>query len=82
MLKTSQSYIVHNSHLQNSKLLYSFVPHKSFGKLLSVQLQELIRTKTTDSIFVYIEIWFTDQDNNPLQIEDTANVSSVIQSRL
>ena len=82
MLKTSQSYIVHNSHLQKSKLLYSFVPHKSFGKLLSVQLQELIRTKTTDSIFVYIEIWFTDQDNNPLQIEDTANVSSVIQSRL
>ena len=82
MLKTSQSYIVHNSNLQNSKLLYSFVPHKSFGKLLSVQPQELIRTRTTDSIFVYIEIWFTDQDNNPLQIEDTTNVSLVIQSRL
>ena len=26
--------------------------------------------KTTDSIFDYIEIWFTDQDNNSLQIED------------
>ena len=28
---------LHNVHLQNSKLLYSFVPNNSFGKLLSIQ---------------------------------------------
>ena len=48
--------VVHNRHLQNSKLLFSFVPHDSFGNLLSVQPQELIRTRTADSIFDYIEI--------------------------
>ena len=48
--------VVHNDHLQNSKLLYSFVRNNSFGKSRSVQSQELIRTKTTDSVFDYIEI--------------------------
>ena len=52
--------VAHNDHLQNSKLLYSFVPNNSFGKLLSIQPQELIRARTIDSIFDYIEIWFTD----------------------
>ena len=53
--------VVHNDHLRNSKLLYSFVRNNSFGNLLNVQPQELIRAKTTDSIFDYIENWFTDQ---------------------
>ena len=74
--------VVYNDHLQNTKLLYSFVPHKSLGKLLSDQLQELRRTKTAGSAFDYIEIWFTDQGNNPLQVEDKLNVSLVIQSGL
>ena len=52
--------VVHNDYLQNSKLLYTFVPGKSFGQLLSVQLKTLMQSKTTDFIFDHIEIWFTD----------------------
>ena len=74
--------VVHNDHLQNSKLLHSFVPNNTFGRLLFVQSPELIRTRATDSVFDYAEIWFTDQDNNPLQIEDKVNVSLLIQNRL
>ena len=62
--------IVQNDYLQNSKLLYEFVPDQSFGKLISVKPPVLIQCKSIDSIFYYIEIWFTDQDNNFLQIED------------
>ena len=71
--------VVHNDHLQNSKLLHSFVPNNTFGRLLFVQSPELIRARTTDYVFDYTEIWFTDQGNNPLQIEDKVNISLVIQ---
>ena len=37
--------VVHHDHLQNSKLLYSFVPNNSFDRLLSIQSRELIHTK-------------------------------------
>ena len=54
--------VVHNDYLQNSKLLYTFVPDNAFGQLLSVQPSVLIQSKTTYSIFDHIEIWFTDQN--------------------
>ena len=74
--------IAHNDHLQNSKLLYSFVRNNTFGKLLSIEPKELIRTKTTNFIFDYIEIWFVDQDNNLLQTEGKVNISLIIQRGL
>ena len=74
--------VVHNDYLQNSKLLYSFVPEKSFGELLVIEPKALIQSKMTDSVFDYIEIWFTDQYNNPLLAEDSVNTALIIQSKL
>ena len=37
--------------------------------------------KTTDSGFDYIEIWIADQNNRSLQIEDSVNVTLIIQTR-
>ena len=62
--------LVENDYLQNSKLLYEFVPDKKFGQLISVKPPVFIQCKTSDTIFDYAEIWFTDQDNKSLQIED------------
>ena len=31
-----------------------------------------------DSEFSYIEVWFTDQNSTPLEIEDKINIPSVI----
>ena len=73
--------VVHNGYLQNSKLLYSFVSDKSFGQLFVIEPKALIQSKTTDSVFDYIEIWITDQNNNYLQIEDGVNVALIIQTR-
>ena len=73
--------VVHNEYLQNSKLLYTFVPDKSFGQLLSVEPETLLKLKTTDSVFDHIEIWFIDQNNNSLQIEDSVNATLIIQTR-
>ena len=35
--------VVHNDYLQNSKSLYTFVPDKDFGQLLSIQPKALIQ---------------------------------------
>ena len=72
--------IVQNDYLQNSKLLYQFVPDKFFGMLLSVQPTVFIRCKTKDSVFDFTEIWFTDQDNISLEIEDKVSVNLIIQT--
>ena len=34
--------------------------------------------KTFNSEFSYIEVWFTDQNSKPLQIEDKINIPLVI----
>ena len=72
---------VHNDYLQNSQLLYFFVPDKIFGQLLSIEPKELIQSKTTDSVFDYVEIWITDQNNRSLQIEDSVNITLITQTR-
>ena len=50
----------------------------AFGPLLSIEPKALIQSETTDSIFDHIEIWFTDQNNNLLQIEDSVSVTLII----
>ena len=48
--------LVRNQYLQNSKLLYEFVPDKKFGQLISVKPPAFIQCKTSDTLFDYIEI--------------------------
>ena len=70
--------IVNNSYQQNSRVLYTFVPNKSFGQLLDISPENFIYLKTFDSEFSYIEVWFTDQKSNPLEIKDKINIILVI----
>ena len=60
--------VVNNTHQQKSRVLFSFVPNKQFGQLITVEPQSLIILKTTSAEFSFIEIWFTNQDNKPLEI--------------
>ena len=53
--------VVNDSYLQNSRVLYAFVPNKSFGQLLDISPENFIFLKTFDSEFSYAEVWFTDQ---------------------
>ena len=72
--------LVENDYLQISKLLYEFVPDKRFGQLISVKSPVFIQCKTSDTIFDYIEIWFTGQNNKSLQIEDNLSVTLIIEN--
>ena len=72
--------IVQNDYLQNSKLLYEFVTDKKFEQLISVKQPVFIHCKSSDTILDYMEIWFTDQNNNSLQIEDKISATLIIQN--
>ena len=62
--------IVDNSYQQDPKILYTLVPNKPFGSLLEISPPNHIFLKTFNSEFQEIKIWFTDQNNNPLEVED------------
>ena len=55
--------VVNNSFQQNSRVLYTFVPGKSFGQLLNISPENLIFLKMFYSEFWYIEVLLTDQNS-------------------
>ena len=48
--------IVNNDYQQNSRVLYTFVPNKSFGQLLDISAKSFIFLKTFDTEFSYFEV--------------------------
>ena len=62
--------VANNSYQQNLRVLYTFVPDKLFGQLLDISPENCIFLKMFDSEFSYIEVWFTDQNSSPLEIEN------------
>ena len=69
--------IVNNDYQQDSRVLYTFVPNKQFGSLLEISPANHIFLKTFNSEFQTIEVWSTDKDSQPLEIEDRINLSLV-----
>ena len=67
-----------NSYQQASRVLFSFVPNKQYGQLISISPNSLIFLKSMNTEFSEIEIWFTDQNNNSLEIEDNVNIYLII----
>ena len=70
--------IVDNSYQQNPRILYTFVPNKRFGSLLEISPPNHVFLKTFNSEFQEIKIWFTDQNINPLEVEDKINIIVII----
>ena len=48
--------IFNNDYQQESRILYTFVPNKSFGQLLDISPKTFIFLKTFNSEFSYIEV--------------------------
>ena len=70
--------IANNYYQQDSRVLYVFVPNKSFCSLLEISPTNHIFLKTFNSEYNEIEVWFTDQNSQPLEIEDRINSTMVI----
>ena len=70
--------MVNNDYQHDSRVLYTFVPNKSFGSLLDISPSNHIFLKTFNSEYNEIIVWFTDQNSRPLEIEDRINLTMVI----
>ena len=84
-LKTAEVVLVHcnlgnSNYQQASKVLFTFVPNKQFSQLITIAPDSLTMLKTTNAEFSFIEIWFTDPNNRPLEIEDNVNITLKIET--
>ena len=70
--------IVNNDYQQDSTVLYTFVPNKTFGSILEISPENHIFLKTFNSGFQTIEVQLTDQNSQALEIEDRINLTLVI----
>ena len=70
--------LVNNNYQQVPKLLFTFEPNKQFGQLITITPHSLTMLKTTNAEFSFIEIWLTDQNDIPLEIEDNVNITLTI----
>ena len=70
--------LVNNSYQQASKVLFTFVPNEQFGQLITISPHSLTTLETTNAEFQSIQLWFTDQNNRSLEIEDRINITLII----
>ena len=82
-LENVEVFLVHcnllnNSYQQHSRVLFIFIPNKQYGQLISISPHSLVFLKTMNTDFSEIDIWFADQNNDALGIEDNVNISLII----
>ena len=70
--------VVNKSYQQASKVLFTLEPDKQFGQLITTKTHSLTMWKTTNAEFQSIEVWFTDQNDRPLEIEYNVNTTLII----
>ena len=70
--------LANNDYQQDSRVLFTFVPNKSFGSLLEISPTNQVFLKTFNSEFQEVKIWFTDQTSKPIELEDKINISLII----
>ena len=59
-------------------MLFTFVPNKQFGQLITITPHSPTMLKATNTEFSFIEAWFTDQNNRSLEIDDNVNIIILI----
>ena len=69
---------MNNNYQQASKVLITFVPNKQLGQLINISPHSLAMLSTINTEFSPIEVWFTDQNTKPLEIEDNVNMTLII----
>ena len=82
-LETVEVVLVHcnlvkNGYQHTSKVLFSFVPDKQFGQLISISPNSLTMMNTVNTEFSFVKVWFTDQASKALEIEYNVNLTLII----
>ena len=64
--------LVNKNYQQASKVLFTLVPNKQFGQLITIEPHSLTMLNATNTKFSSIEVCFTDQNSKQFEIEDNA----------
>ena len=67
--------LVKYDYQHTSKDLFSFVLNKQFGQLITISPHSLTMMNTVNTEFSFVEVWFTDQISQALEIEDNVNLT-------
>ena len=70
--------LVNNDYQQDSRILFTFVPNKTFDSLLEISPTNQVFLKTFNSEFQEVKIWFIDQASIPLEPEVKINITLII----
>ena len=70
--------LVSNYYQQASKVLFTFIPNKQLGQLIPIWPHLITMLKTTIMEFQFIQVWLTGQNNRPLEIEVSVNITLII----
>ena len=70
--------LVKNDYQHTSKVLFTFIPNKQFGQLISISPHSLMMMNTVNTEFSSVEVWFTDQASKALEIKDNVNLTLII----
>ena len=68
--------LVNNNYQQASNVLFTFAPNKQLDQLITITPHSLTMLKTNAEL-LFTEMWFTDQNNRPLEIEDNVNITLI-----
>ena len=66
--------LFNNNYQQASEILFPLVPNKQFGQLITITPHSPTMLKTTNAELQSIEVWFTNQNNRPLETENNVNI--------
>ena len=70
--------LVKTDYQHTSKVLFTVVPNKQFGRLINIPLHSLVMMSTVDTEFSFVEVCFTDQATKVLKIENNFNLTLII----
>ena len=70
--------LANNDYQQDSRILFTFVPNKTFGSLLEISPTNQVFLKAFNSQFQEVKVWFTDQTSKPLDLEDKIDITLII----
>ena len=74
--------LFNNNYQQASKILFTFVLSKQFRQLFNISPHPLTMLGTTNTEFSFIEVWFTDGNSEPIEIEDNVNLTLIAELTL
>ena len=70
--------LVKNYYQHASKVLFTFVQNKKFGQLLNITPHVFTMMNTINTEFSSVEVWFTDQSSQGLEMGNNVNLTLII----